>query len=265
MKREFEMIMVGELNFFLGLQVKQQKDGIFISQEKYAKNLVKRFGLDFKKHTSTPMRSSVKLSLNATGVDVDPTLYRSMIGSLLYLTASRSDIAFSVVVCAWFQAALKESHLTAIKRIIRYINGTYDYGIWYSRDSNECLSGYSDADWVGCIDDRKSTLGGCFYLGNNLVSWMSKKQNSVSLSMAEAEYIVAGSCCAQLLWMKKLLHDYGMTQDTICVFCDNMSAINLSKNLVQHSKSKHIEIWYHFIWDLVEEKIVCLEFINTDN
>ena len=129
MKQEFEMSMVGELNYFLGLQVKQREDGIFISQEKYAKNLVKRFGLDSKKHTSTPMSSSAKLSYDATGTEVDPTFYRSMIGSLLYLTASRPDIAFSVGVCARFQATPKESHLTVVKRIIRYINGTYDYGI----------------------------------------------------------------------------------------------------------------------------------------
>ena len=132
--------------------------------------------------------------------------------------------------------------MTSVKRIIHYINGTSDYGIWYSRDSNECLVGYLDADWAGCINDRKITLGGCFYLGNNLVSWMRKKQNSVSFSIAEAKYIAAGSCCAQLLWMRKLLHDYGITQDTICVFCDNTSAINLSKNPIQHLKSKHIEI-----------------------
>ncbi|XP_065623228.1 secreted RxLR effector protein 161-like [Quercus suber] len=211
------------------------------------------------------MSSSAKLSKDASGVDIDPTLYRSMIGSLLYLTASRPDIAFSVGVCARFQAAPKESHLTAVKQIIRYVNGTSDYGIWYTKDSNECLVGYSDADWAGCIDDRKSTSGGCFYLGNNLISWMSKKQNSVSLSTTEAEYIAAGSCCAQLLWMRKLLHDYGISQDTMCVFCDNTSAINLSKNPVQHSKSKHIEIRYHFIRDLAEDKTVCLEFINTDN
>ena len=135
------------------------------------------------------------------GVELDPTLYRSMIGSLLYLIASRPDIAFSVGVRARFQAAPKESHLTAVKQIIHYINGTSDYGIWYSRDLNECLVAYSNADWAECIDDRKSTLGGCFYLGNK--SWMSKKQNSISLSMAEAEYIVATSYCAQLLWMKK--------------------------------------------------------------
>ena len=243
--------------------MKQQKDGIFISQVKYAKNLVKRFGLDSKKHTSTPMSSSAKLSLDAANVDVDPTL-RSMIGGLVYLTPSRPDIAFSVGVCARFQAARKKSHLTIVKQIIHYINGTFDYGIWYSKDSNECLARYSD-DWAGCIDDRKSTSSGCFYLGNNLVLWMSKKQNSVSRSTAEVEYIVAGSCCARLLWMRKLLHDYGITQDTMCVFCDNTRAINLSKNSVQHSKSKHIEIRYHFIRDLVEKKIVYLEFINTDN
>ena len=115
------------------------------------------------------------------------------------------------------------------------------------------------------MDDRKSTSGGCFYLGNNLISWMNKKQNFMSLSTVEAEYIAARSCCTQLLWMKKLLHDYEIPQDTMCVFCDNTSAINLSKNPVQHSKSKHIEIRYHFIRDLMENKVVCLEFIHTDN
>ena len=115
------------------------------------------------------------------------------------------------------------------------------------------------------MDDRKSTSGGYFCLGNNLVSWMRKKQNSMSLSTVEAEYIVAGSCCAQLLWMKKLLHNYGIPQDTMCVFCDKTSAINLSKNPIQHSKSKYIEIRYHFIQDLVEDKVVYLEFIHTDN
>ena len=137
---------MGELTYFLGLQVKQRKDGIFISQEKYAKNLVKRFSLDSKKHTSAPMSSLAKLSRDAVGVEVDPTLYQSMIGSLLYLTASRPNITFSVGVCAWLQAAPKESHLTAVKWIIRYINGTSDYGIWYSRDLNECLAGYSEAN-----------------------------------------------------------------------------------------------------------------------
>ena len=191
MKKEFKMSMVGELTFFLGLQVKQKKEGIFVSQEKYARNIVKRFGLNSKKHASTPMSSSTKLNVDSSKVEVSPTLYRSIIRSLLYLTASRPDITFNVGVCARYQVAPKESHLTAVKRIVRYINETPDYGLWYS---NACLAEYSDANWAGSVDDRKSTSGGCFYLGNNLVSWMSKKQNSVSISTAEAEYIAAGSC-----------------------------------------------------------------------
>ena len=122
-----------------------------------------------------------------------------------------------------------------------------------------------DTNWAGSIDDRQSTSGKCFYLGNNLVSWLSKKQNSVSLSTAKAKYIAIGSCCTQLLWMKKLLHDYRIPQEMMSVLCDNTSAINLSKNPIQHSKSKHIEIHYHFICDLVEDKIICLEFSHKDN
>ena len=146
MKKEFEMSMVGELTFFLGLQVKQKKEGIFVSQEKYARNIFKKFGLDSKKYASTPMSSSTKPNVDSSGVELSPTLYRSIIGSLLYLTASRSDIAFSVDVCARYQATSKESHLTTLKRIIRYVSGTPNYGLWYSKDSNACLTGYSDAN-----------------------------------------------------------------------------------------------------------------------
>ncbi|KAL5579984.1 hypothetical protein UlMin_012426 [Ulmus minor] len=141
---------------------------------------------------NTPMSTTVKISKDESGIRVDSKLYRSMIGSLLYLTASRPDLCYSVGVCARFQADPKESHLQAVKRIIRYVNGTLDYVLWYSMDTTTDLVDYSDADWAGTIDDRKSTSGGCFYLGNNLVSWFSKKQNSISLSTAEAEYITAG-------------------------------------------------------------------------
>ena len=123
---------------------------------------------------------------------------------------------------------------------------------------------FSDSDWAGNTDDRKSTTGGCFYVGANLVAWVSKKQNFVSLSTAEAEYIATGSCCSHFLWMKKLLSDYGITQDTMVVYYDNSSAIDIRKNLGQHSKTKHIEIRYHFIRDLVERKIVSLEYIPTE-
>jgi len=217
------MNMIGELYYFLSLQVKQTAEGIFISQSKYAKDLVKRFGLDGKSHARTPMSTSVKISSDLAGKSVDPSLYRSMIGSLLYLTASRPDITFSVGVCACFQANPKESHLTTVKHIIRYVNDTLLYGIWYSRETNLVIAGYSDADWAGNVDDRKSTSGGCFYVGNNLVAWLSKKQASISLSTAEVEYIAAGSCCTQLLWMKTLLGDCGFSQDTMIINCDNTS------------------------------------------
>jgi hypothetical protein len=169
MKQEFEMRMIGELNYFLGLQVKQTAEGIFISQSKYARDLVKRFGLDGKSCARTTMSTSVKINSDLVGKSVDSSLYKSMIGSLLYLTANRPDIAFSVGVCARFQANPKESHLTAVKGIIRYVNDTLSYGIWYSRETNLVVAGYSDADWAGNADDRKSTSGGCYYVGNNLV------------------------------------------------------------------------------------------------
>ncbi|XP_040375507.1 secreted RxLR effector protein 161-like [Rosa chinensis] len=161
------------------------------------------------------MGTSSKLDVDLTGISVDQTLYRSMIGSLLYLTASRPDISFSVGVCARYQANPKESHLKAVKRIIRYVSGTSNYGVVYIFDSNVEIAGYTDSDWAGNVDDRRSTSGGCFFVGNNLVSWHSKKQNCVSLSTAEAEYIAAGSCCTQMLWMKQMLNDYGFPQEKL--------------------------------------------------
>ena len=134
-----------------------------------------------------------------------------MIGCLLYLTSSMPDIAFSVGVCSGFQFNPKVSHLNAVKRIIKYVGGTCDYGLFYSKEPNLSLTGFSDSDWVGNVDDRKSTTGGCFYVGANLVAWISKNQNSMSLFIAEAEYIAVGSCCSQLLWMKKVLTDYGIS------------------------------------------------------
>ena len=207
------------------------------------------------------MAANAKLTNDPPGESIDVTLYRSMIGCLLYLTASRPDIAFSVGVCSRFQSNPKVSNLNAVKRIVKYVGGTCDYGLFYSKESNLSLAGFSHSDWAVNANDRKSTTGGCFYVGANLVAWISKKQNSISLSTTEVEYIVTGSCCSQLLWMKKVLTDNGITQDTMVVYCDNSSAIDISKNPVQHFKTKHIEIRYHFIRDLIERKMVCLEYI----
>ena len=189
------MSMIGELTHFLCLQIRQQDSGIFLSQSKYAKKLVKKFGLKSTSSVRIPMSPNVKLTVDLLGKSVDSFLFRSMIGSLLYLTASRPDISYSVGVCARYQANPKESHMIALKRIIKYVKITADFGVWYSKDTNDVLVGYFDADWAGNANDKKSTSGGCFYVGNNLVSWINEKQNFISLSTAEIEYIAAGSCC----------------------------------------------------------------------
>ena len=203
MQGEFEMSMMDELNFFLRLQIKQLEQGIFINQSKYTKELIKKFGMDNSTIIGTPMSSSGKLDQDEEGISVDQKLYRGMIGSLLYLTASRPDILYSVCVCARFQFSPKESHMLAVKRIIKYLKSTSNLGIWYSKHSFLDLFGFFDVDYAGCKIDRKSTSGTCQFLGLNLISWHCKKQNSVALSTAEADYMAAGSCCAQVLWIKQ--------------------------------------------------------------
>ncbi|KAK2973042.1 hypothetical protein RJ640_020402 [Escallonia rubra] len=227
--REFEMSMMGELTFFLGLQIKQSKDGIFINQSKYTRELLKRFGLENAKPRGTPISPSVNLIKDENGKDVDSKLFRGMIGSLLYLTASRPDIMFSVCICARFQACPKESHLSAVKRIFKYLSGTLNLGLWYPRNSSIDLVGFSDSDYAGCLVDRKSTSGTCQFLGDALVSWHSKKQTSVALSTAEAEYVAAGSCCAQVLWMRQTLQDFGVSLALIPIMCDSSSAIDIRR------------------------------------
>ncbi|XP_058784078.1 uncharacterized mitochondrial protein AtMg00810-like [Vicia villosa] len=192
-KSKFEMSLVGEITYFLDLQFKKIEDIIFISQSKYAKNILKKFGLDNASHKRTPTATQVKVTKNENGVDVDQSLYRSMIGSLLYLTESRLDITFFVGVCARYQAKPKTSHLAQVKRILRYVNGTCDYGILYSHDTNSILVWYYDVDWAGSANDIKSTYGGCFFLGSNLISWFSKKQNCVSLSMLKLNILLQGA------------------------------------------------------------------------
>ena len=264
MQAEFEMSMIGELSYFLGLQVDQREEGIFLSQAKYIKDMLTKFGMTESKPVSTPMEVNCKISKDEEGKSVDQKLYRSMIGSLLYLTATRPDIMQSVCLVARYQANPKESHMLAVKRILRYIRGTSDYGLWYSRNDGLELVAYSDADWAGCRDDRKSTSGGAFYLGNSCVSWFSKKQESVSLSTTEAEYIAAAAACTQVIWMKRQLRDITrVVLGTTVIRCDNQSAINLSKNCVHHSRCKHIDVRYHFLRDRVERKIVKLEFVPS--
>lgn len=264
MSREFEMSMMGELTFFLGLQIKQTKEGIFVHQTKYSKELLKKFDMADCKPIATPMATTSSLGPDEDGEEVDQREYRSMIGSLLYLTASRPDIHFSVCLCARFQASPRTSHRQAVKRIFRYIKSTLEYGIWYSCSSALSVRAFSDADFAGCKIDRKSTSGTCHFLGTSLVSWSSRKQSSVAQSTAEAEYVAAASACSQVLWMISTLKDYGLSFSGVPLLCDNTSAINIAKNPVQHSRTKHIEIRYHFLRDNVEKGTIVLEFVESE-
>ena len=264
MSEEYQMSMMGELKFFLGLQIRQQRNGIFISQEKYLKDVLRKFGMQDCKGVKIPMPTNGHLCTDENGIDFDHKVYRSMIGSLLYLCASRPDIMLSVCMCARFQATPKESHHKAVKHILRYLAHTPTLGLWYPKGSAFDLIGYSDSDYAGDRVDRKSTSGTCHFLGRSLVCWSSKKQNCVSLSTAEAEYIAAGSCCAQLLWMKQTLKDYGVNVKNVPLFCDNESAIKIAHNPVQHSKTKHIQIRHHFLRDHVLKGDISIEHVKTE-
>eukprot|EP00253_Pinus_taeda_P014501 PITA_14501 len=218
------MSMIGELSHFLGLQVSQTTTGMVISQAQYLKDMLKRYGMEDYAPMSTPMATNCKLSKNDDSPPVNATHYR----------------------------------------ILRYLKGTLDFGLRYPKSSTLTLITYTDANWAGSVDDWKSTSGNAFFLGDYLVSWLNKKQTSISLSIAKAEYIAAADCCTQILWMKEALKDVNIgTNQPITIYCDNTSVISLSKNPVMHSKTKHIPIKYHFLREQVVEQNIILEYINT--
>ncbi|GJQ92039.1 putative ribonuclease H-like domain-containing protein [Tanacetum coccineum] len=197
----FQMSSMGELTFFLRLQVKQKEDGIFISHDKYVAEILKKFDFASVKTASTPIETQKPLVKDEEATDVDVHLYRSMIGSLMYLTASRPDILFAVCACSRFQVTPKTSYLNAVKRIFRYLKGKPKLGLWYPRVSSFDLEAYSDSDYARANLDMKSTTGGCQLLGRRLISWQCKKQTIVATSTIEAEYVVAANCCGQVLWI----------------------------------------------------------------
>ncbi|GJT76671.1 putative ribonuclease H-like domain-containing protein [Tanacetum coccineum] len=265
MKSKFQMSSMGELTFFLGLQVKQKEDGIFISQDKYVAEILKKFDFANVKTASTPIETQKPLVKDEEASDVDVHLYRSMIGSLMYLTASRPDIMFAICACSRFQVTPKSSHLSAVKRIFRYLKGKPKLGLWYPRVSSFDLESYSDSDYAGANLDRKSTTGGCQFLGRRLISWQCKKQTIVATSTTEAEYVAAASCCGQVLWIQNQMLDYGFNFMNTKIYIDNESTICIVKNPVYHSKTKHIAIRHHFIRDAYEKKLIQVLKIHTDD
>ncbi|GKA51207.1 putative ribonuclease H-like domain-containing protein [Tanacetum coccineum] len=299
MHKRFQMSSMGELTFFLGLQVKQKDDGIFISQDKYVADILKKFDFVTVKTTSTPIETNKALLKDEEAEDVDVHLYRSMIGSLMYLTASRPDIMFAVCACArsfldsdYARASLDwksttrgcqflgkrliswqykkktivaNSNLHAVKRIFRYLKGQPKLGLWYPRDSPFDLEAFSDSDYARASLDRKSTTRGCQFLGKRLISWQCKKQTIVANSTTEAEYVAAANCYGQVLWIQNQMLGYGFNFMNTKIYIDNESTICIVKNPVFHSKTKHIEIRHHFIRDSYEKRLIQVIKIHTDH
>ncbi|WVZ93450.1 LOW QUALITY PROTEIN: hypothetical protein U9M48_039428, partial [Paspalum notatum var. saurae] len=233
MSRKFEMSLMGEIQFFLGLQIKQGPEGTFVHQAKYTRDILKKFEMGDSKPMTTPMSTNTVLDADEDGEAVDQKEFRGMIGSLLYLTATRPDIQFAVCLCARYQASPRTSHRQAVKRIFRYLKFTPELGLWYSLGSSLFLRGFSDADHASCRIDRKSTSGTCQLLGTSLVSWSSRKQASVSLSTTEADY--------------------------------STSAISVAKNPVLHSRTKHIDVRFHFLRDHYEKGDIDLVPVASEN
>ncbi|GJY15585.1 retrovirus-related pol polyprotein from transposon TNT 1-94 [Tanacetum coccineum] len=242
MHSKFDMSMMGELKFFLGIQIHQSPhDSI-----------------------GTPMTTK-HLDADLIGTSVDQTKYCSMVGALMYLTASRPDIVHATCYCARFQAKPTEKHLTAVKRIFRYLKDYINTGLWYPKETGFELTAFSDSDHAGYLDSCKSTSSGIQFLGGDkLVSWSSKKQDCTSMSSAKAEYVSLSVCCTQVLWLRTQLTDYGFHFDKIPMYCDSKAAIAISCNPVQHSRTKHIDVRYHFIKEQVEKGIVELFFVGTE-
>nr|GEU41791.1 retrovirus-related Pol polyprotein from transposon TNT 1-94 [Tanacetum cinerariifolium] len=235
MKSRFEMLMMGEMTFFLGLQVNQSPCGIFINQSNYVLEILKKYGMESCDPVGTPMEIKDKLDLDQNATPVDATKYRSMIGALMYLTSSRPDIVHATCLCARYQAKTTKKHLKEVKRIFCYLRGTVNTGLWYTKDS-----------------------------GEKLVSWSSKKQDCMALSTTEAEYVSLSACYAQVLWMRTQLTDYGFHFNKIPIYYDSKSAIAISYNPVQHSRTKHIAVRYHFIKEHMEKSTIELYFVKTD-
>jgi hypothetical protein len=226
--------------------------------------MLKRFGMEDCKPVITPMQTNCKLSKDDYSKSTYQRKYRSIIGSLLYVTTSRLDVMHIDGHVARFQAAPKESHVLAVKRILRYLKGTKEFRLWYPKEKDLSLIAYIDVDWESCIHDRRSTSGETFYLGECLVSWLSKKKSSISLSTTEAEYIATTTYCTQVLWMKQTLTNIQVEYDEpIPIYCDNTSAISISKNPVMHSKTKNIPIKYHFLREQFAEKNIRVEYVRT--
>jgi hypothetical protein len=235
-------------------------------KEKYTVEILKKFEMMDYKSMPTPMVMNLKKMNKASSesCEIDPHLYKQPIGSLMYLVNTRPDICYAVSILSQFMSQSRQTHWIVAKHVLRYLRGTVGYRLRYAFDVDMILQGYADADWAGSAVDWKSTSSCCFTLGSTMVSWCSRKQSSMALSTAEAEFIVLCVAVREAVWLRKLLADlFGHEMDSTSIHCDNQSCVKLSENPVFHNKSKHIEIKYHYIRDMVQRKEVHVQYLST--
>lgn len=266
MMKVFEMTDLGLMTFFLGMEIKQAEHEVFICQKKYAKKILKKFKLEECKEVSTPMNQKEKLCEEDGADKVDEGYFRSLIGCLMYLTATCPDILNVVSILSRFMHCASELHLKAAKRVIRYVKSTSDFGVKFTRSKEFKLVGFSDSDWGGSIDDMRSTSGYCLTLGSSIFSWSSKKQETVAQSTAEAEFVAATAAVNQALWLRKILMDLNLEQkESTEIFVDNQAAIAISHNPVFHGKTKHFNIKLFFLREVQKEEFVTLIYCNFED
>ncbi|KAE8696580.1 putative disease resistance protein [Hibiscus syriacus] len=250
----FALKDLGSLNFFLGIEVCHDADGVVLTQQKYIHELLHKHGFNEAKSLPTPMVSNCKLSADAGEPVEDMAQYRSIVGALQYIVVTRPDIAFAVNKVCQFMQSPRNSHFQAVKRILRYLQGTTDYGLRFTASSRMSLTGFADADWGSDPDDRRSTTGYCIFFGGNLISWSSRKQQVVSRSTAEAEYRSVASAAAEIVWIESLLQELCMVpHGKATLWCDNSSTVAVCANPVQHSKFKHVELDLFFVREMVAD------------
>ncbi|XP_060171504.1 uncharacterized mitochondrial protein AtMg00810-like [Lycium barbarum] len=260
---EFAMKDLGQLSFFLGVEVNYFPGVIHLNQHKYANDLLKKVDMTNIKVVHTPLAQKHGLQ-ETVGTAVDPSLYRSIVGSLQYLTLTRPDIIHAVNLASQFMQNPNSVHLQAVKRILRYVKGTISYGLCITSQYSFRLYGFSDADWAGCATTRRSTTGYSIYLGANCVSWSSRKQNTVARSSAEAEYRALAATTTELTWITYILQDIGIyVKSAPTLFCDNMSALYMTTNPVLHARTKHIELDYHFVREKVAQGQLVTQFVRS--